>query len=302
MSLKFTEGEESDTIDAVLTVRDQKPHVFFATLDNTGTEQTEELRTSLGYQHGNLFNRDHALTATLTTAPQDPSSTTQIGLNYLIPMYDKGTSLSILFSDSEINSGTVGEGISVSGKGSALGFVYNNPIPTTGGFTHQWSAGVQYKLFENTISIGAADDQADVLSLPVEVGYGFQKQKQGHSFSGGIRFAINIPGGCDGADDNYAASRAGAKNDGSVIRFNLGYDQLISNEWLFHLGFAGQSSSDFLISGEQFGVGGVSSLRGFEERSVTGDSGHQINFELWLPPVTQYNFRFAALYDLASVE
>jgi hemolysin activation/secretion protein len=302
VSLKFTQGEESDTIDAILTVRDQKSHVFFVTLDNTGTEQTEELRTTLGYQHGNLFNRDHALTATLTTAPQDPASTTQIGLNYQIPLYDKGTSLSILFSDSEINSGTVGEGISVSGKGSVLGFIYNNPIPTTGSFTHQWTAGVQYKLFENTISFGASDEQTDVLSLPVEVGYGFQNQNRGRSFSGGVRYAINIPGSGDGADDNYETSRPGAKNDWSVLRFNLGYDQLISEDWLFHLGLSGQNSSDLLISGEQFGVGGVSSLRGFEERSVTGDSGNQLNFELRFPPVTQYNLRFAALYDLASVE
>lgn len=42
--------------------------------------------------------------------------------------------------------------------------------------------------------------------------------------------------------------------------------------------------TDFsLISGEQFGAGGVYSVRGFEERALSGDSGFRQSFEVMGP-------------------
>jgi hemolysin activation/secretion protein len=61
------------------------------------------------------------------------------------------------------------------------------------------------------------------------------------------------------------------------------------------LGFAGtwearllldaQISRDALIPGEQFGLGGMNSVRGFEERALAADSGARLSAELWAPPV-----------------
>ena len=69
-SLRFKEGEASDSIDAVLNVEDRN-HRYFRNPDNTGPKDDNEYRTTLGYQHGNLFGQDHQATATLTTAPED---------------------------------------------------------------------------------------------------------------------------------------------------------------------------------------------------------------------------------------
>jgi len=38
-----------------------------------------------------------------------------------------------------------------------------------------------------------------------------------------------------------------------------------------------------LISGEQFGLGGADSVRGFEEREISGDDGIQLNLETHSP-------------------
>lgn len=48
---------------------------------------------------------------------------------------------------------------------------------------------------------------------------------------------------------------------------------------------SGQYANVRLIPGEQFGLGGSRSVRGFEERTVSGDDALQLNFELWSPPV-----------------
>jgi hemolysin activation/secretion protein len=51
-----------------------------------------------------------------------------------------------------------------------------------------------------------------------------------------------------------------------------------------------------LISGEQFGLGGVRSVRGFDEREVSGDSAQQLNLEVWTPPLF-YNIRLLGFLD-----
>ncbi len=312
--LRFKEGTETDSIDAVLAVKDRDPRVYFISLDNTGPEDAEEWRTTLGYQHGNLFNRDHAITATLTTAPEDTDATTQIGINYHIPMYEHGASVDILFSDSDsagetggddsagqgIAPGTGGgQALEITGEGRVYGFFYNRPMLTDGSFTHAWSVGVQHKNFDNKSEFNNTQlSGADVVSLPLELGYSFSRQNPGNSFSGSVTLVQEI--GDD--DDEYDQDRPEAESGWTALRFALSFDQLFAGEYLFHAGFSGQQTSELLISGEQFGVGGVGTLRGFEERSVTGDSGYQLSLELWFPPVTAYNLRFLVFTDLAHTE
>ncbi|MCH7880469.1 MAG: ShlB/FhaC/HecB family hemolysin secretion/activation protein [Proteobacteria bacterium] len=302
MELQFREGEESDTIDASLTVQDKNPQIVFITLDNSGTRQVDEYRTTFGYQHGNLFNRDHAMTATLTTSPENPDATLQYGLNYRIPLYSQGASIDILLSDSEVNSGTIGSLIQVSGTGSIFGVIYNKTLLSDSNISHHWSLGLQYRLFENEFNVGGPSTVTKVLSTPLELGYAFERQGRSSSLSGGIRIAVNVPSGNYSEQVDYQTARIGAENEWSVTRFNLSYDQLIGNDWLLHLGLSGQASDDLLISGEQFGVGGLTTLRGFEERSITGDAGQQASVELWMPPVTAYQLRFLVFYDIASLE
>jgi hemolysin activation/secretion protein len=298
--LKFKEGNEADTIDAELTVKDRNPQIFFLTLDNSGSKDTKEFRSTFGYQNGNLFNRDHALTATLTVAPEDPDSTKQLGLNYHIPLYAHGANLDFLFSDSEVNSGEVGSGVAITGKGSVYGFTYSRPMLTDTNFNHQWSAGFQNKLFENELTSGGLTSNADVQSFPLEIGYGFSYAAKSSSFSGNINYDLNIDSGSKNTDEDYQVVRPGAKNDWTAIRYSLAYDRIFSQDWLFHAGLSGQNSDDLLISGEQFGVGGSSTLRGFEERSVTGDSGYQTSFEVWTPAI--YKVRYLVFIDQAKVK
>ncbi|MBC8211158.1 MAG: ShlB/FhaC/HecB family hemolysin secretion/activation protein [Gammaproteobacteria bacterium] len=299
--LRFKEGEAGDTIDAELTVRDQNPQLFFVTLDNTGSADSEEFRTTLGYQHGNLFNRDHALTATLTVAPEDIDATTQIGLSYHIPLYENGGNLDFLLSDSEVNTGDVASNVAINGKGSVFGASYARPFLPGTNLNHQWSVGSQYKAFDNEIDLGGGLVQNfDVLSFPLELGYGFNYSSKAGVVNGGVKYAMNLDAGDNNTDADYAASRTGADNGWSALRYNLSYDRGFAQNWLFHAGLSGQKSSDLLISGEQFGVGGSSTLRGFEERSVTGDSGNQLSLEVWTP--AWYSTRFLVFIDQASVK
>jgi hemolysin activation/secretion protein len=303
VALKFKESEqEGNAIDADLTVKDQSPQMIFVSADNTGTKQTEEIRTTLGYQYGNLFNKDHSLTATLTVSPEDVDATRQVGLSYLIPMYTHGATLSFLVSDSEINSGNVANNDAITGRGSAYSVTYARPFLTEGNFEHQWSASLQHKNFEGEqVSNQGNTPFADALSAPLNLGYSFNWRQSRGALSGGLNFAINTQtSASNDADYAAAANKPEAKSDWQAIRYHLAYDRLIGESWMLHLGLSGQDSSDLLISGEKFGVGGTTTLRGFEERSITGDSGYQSSIELWFPPVA--SVRFLAFVDMAKIE
>ncbi len=45
----------------------------------------------------------------------------------------------------------------------------------------------------------------------------------------------------------------------------------------------GQATRDALVSGEQFGVGGASSVRGLQERELADDKGITVNAEVYTP-------------------
>ena len=74
-------------------------------------------------------------------------------------MYQHGANLDFLFSDSEINSGTVGDAIAINGKGQVIGVTYARPMLTESSYTHQWSVGFQNKTFENQVSIFGSPNQ-----------------------------------------------------------------------------------------------------------------------------------------------
>lgn len=312
--LRFSEGTEADSIDALLEVNDRDPRVIFISLDNTGSEDDEPWRTTLGYQHGNLFNSDQAITATLTTAPEDFDVTTQIGINYHIPMYRHGASVDLLFSESDSAGQTgggddAGQGITpgvgggqaleITGEGRVYGVIYNRPLLTDSSYNHSWSVGLQHKNFDNKSEFDSVElTGADIISVPLELGYTFSRQGPGNSFFGSITLVQEV-----GDDDSqYNDDRLEAEAGWTAIRFNVTYDQLFGEEYLFHIGFSGQQTDALLISGEQFGVGGDGTLRGFEERSVTGDSGYLLNLELWFPPLTTADLRFLVFADFAHTE
>ena len=49
----------------------------------------------------------------------------------------------------------------------------------------------------------------------------------------------------------------------------------------------GQWSDEPLIPGEQFGIGGARSVRGYEEREASGDSGFFVSAELISKPTAR---------------
>lgn len=304
LKLQFLESESGGAIDARLQVEDLKTQFAFVSLNNTGNDETGNFRLTGGYQFSNLFNRDHNLSLSYTTSPSDFSAVKQYGASYTIPFYEVGGQLNLFLARSDVDSGIVAQNLSVSGAGTIALLHYKHTFLQSGAYRQQLDFGIDHKLFENEVGfLGVPiSGTGDVLSRPVTLAYIGFWQGAGRSINFNIAPYVNISGGSNNTDADYDDLRSGASADWSLVRFGFSYDQLITSNWLFRLNISGQQSSDRLISGEQFGIGGIYSVRGFDERILLGDSGAQANIELWVPGFNQYGIRPLVFFDIGYVE
>lgn len=286
--LSFKAGAKAGDIDATLQVTDEKPWRFFATLDNTGTPATGRLRLGFGYQHANVFDRDHVFTARYITAPEKLNDVSIYGLSYRIPLYSLGDSLEFFGGYSDVDSGIVADVFNVSGKGTVFGARYNQRLAKRGDYQSGFVYGVDYRAYENFIDFAGLPIGNDVTVRPVSFGYFGRLATP--TTTGGFFLTLvrNIPGGSKGSDAAFAAARAGADNDFSLLRYGFDISRWVFGDWQLLARLEGQYTDEPLVPGEQIGLGGVNSVRGFRERELADDRGYFGSIELATPDFSRF--------------
>jgi len=295
----FADDKSTEGIEAKVTVSDERPWTLFASLDNTGTTATGELRLALGGQYTNLFGRDNVATVSYTTAPQRPHDVRQKGLNYEIPLYRYSTNVTVFYADSDVDSGEIA-GLEVSGAGTFVGARARYELPAGSGFTHSLTLGVDDKLFESrAVPVGGTVSLfPNVRSRPLSIEYGRDYETLRGNWGFSVGYVRNLPFGGSNNGGAYRGNREGARPQWDALRLHGYLDYGFQDGWLLRASGDAQYSDDALISGEQFGVGGVRSVRGFDEREVSGDSGLRLGLELWTPPLeTTVNGRLMAFVE-----
>jgi hemolysin activation/secretion protein len=91
-----------------------------------------------------------------------------------------------------------------------------------------------------------------------------------------------------GSRSNLQSISGSTKSTGHWVVLNPSYSrsvELVTN-WVTLFRADGQWASEPLISNEQFGIGGVNSVRGYQEGQVFGDTGWHVSLEQQTPPHT----------------
>jgi hemolysin activation/secretion protein len=299
LNLTFKEGDAPQSMNATLAVVDQRPWSVFGILNNRGARDTPTARLTVGAQHSNLFDKDHTLTATYTTAPANLSRIKQYGIDYKMPLYKISSALGFYYTHSNVDSGRVLEFFEVSGAGDFAGLNLDYHLPRVGRLSHKFSFGLEDKAFksQSTFLGEPVAGNGDVRSRPLSVRYGGTYSLDQGNASFHIGYAHNLTGGADNDDRTYASARTGgAKNNWDAWRLMASFDRTMAGSWRLVVKADGQHSDDRLISGEQFGLGGATSVRGYDERIASGDSGLTGSVELWSPPI-KGSFRLLGFLD-----
>jgi hemolysin activation/secretion protein len=282
------ESEDLDKIDATISLKEQKPWNFAVGMSNAGTKSSGRDRFTVSGTHTNLWNLDHELTAAYTTSLEKPSDVRQFGLTYKVPLYALGGVVGATFTRSDV-IGNFGA-FSSTGAGHTLGLSYLHYLAPQGGRRSYISFALDDKLFNATeIDRVTVPGQLDRRSVPVTVGYVARTESDKYVFAYEADLAYNTG---IGNNDDLASYQAEDPRIDTVhwkaLRGNVSYTAPFSGNWLLLARGSWQVSPDVLISGEQFGLGGLGSVRGTDiDRPVTGDSGLAATLEVQTPELAQ---------------
>ena len=96
-----------------------------------------------------------------------------------------------------------------------------------------------------------------------------------------ISYARNLPGDGRNSTPYYEANRIGATEDWDVSRGGGTLSIYLQKRMVARGILGAQYSTEPLISANNSGLAAQNSVRGFEEREVSGDSGTRVSVEIW---------------------
>jgi hemolysin activation/secretion protein len=282
------ESDEPDKIDATISVKEQKPWNMSVGVSNAGTANTGRDRFTVTGSHSNLWNMDHQVVGAYTTSLQRPGDVKQFGLTYRVPVYVLGGVVGAIYTKSDVvgNFGT----FSSTGAGHTLGLNYTQYLAPQGGRRSYVTLSLEDKLFKaSEIDRQPVPGAVDRRSAPITVGYSARNETDTYVFGYEADLALNTG---MGANDDLASYRNEDPRVDTVhwkaLRGNVNYVAPLAKTWLLSARGSWQASPDVLISGEQFGLGGIGSVRGTAiDRPITGDSGLAATVEVQTPDLAQ---------------
>ena len=264
---------------------------WFSRLDDTGTVATGRTRLSLGVQRASIAGGDHLITAQATSSPERPNHNSSYSLGYRIPFFEQKLTLDLVAGHSDTDTGTTATPagpLQFTGRGDIVTARLSRQLPPVGPWEHALFAGIDYKAFTSICSVGSFGAEgcgAAGVSLtlkPVSVGYNARYAGEGTQFRGDVTYSSNVPPGSR-REDLFAQARAGATPNYEVFRAKGELAAALGAGWQGRGVVAAQDTSSPLVTAEQFGLGGVNSIRGYGERVQTNDRGWRLSLEAYTP-------------------
>jgi hemolysin activation/secretion protein len=278
------ESDEPDKIDATVKVKELRPWTLALGLSNAGSKSSGRDRATVSGGHTNLFNLDHQFIGAYTTSVERTQDVKQLGLSYKAPLYSAGGVIGASYTRSDV----VGDfgAFTSTGAGHTFGLSYTLYLPPAGGRRSYVSLGLDDKVFDatvinNTVIPGVVDRR----SRPVTLGYTARIDSDTASWAYNIEFAANTGSGRNNDLASYKNEEPRISTvHWKALRGGVSYSAPFAQTWIWSLRSQYQYSPDVLIAGEQFGLGGLGSLRGTTiDRPVTGDKGLSATFEVSTP-------------------
>ena len=314
--LTLQRGETPGSVDAQLRVADIRPWRIAASLDNTGDDSTGNERLGLAYQHANLFDLDHAFSAQYITSPLQTERVAIYGLGYKIPLYALGDSIEAAYGNSNVDSGNVSTAAGnygISGRGEFATLRYNLGLPRFAGNEQRLAIAQDWRYYESKVAPEGDNVSLipDLSAAPTSLTYTLSSPivEQAFQWKASLGYFINQSSGQYGSTAAYnePGARPGADARFQLWRWNLSATTPLPAGFSLRADLNGQETQDLLISGEQFGIGGMDSVRGYGEREILNDRGYRGTLELSSPavnlPLSDIDLRttFVAFHDFGAV-
>jgi len=283
IQVAMKESTKPDHIDVNVIVKESKPWQGSVSLNNTGNAATGRDRVTVALGHANVFNLDHQLSAAYTTSLEEVSKVKQVGVSYRVPLYAQRSVIGVNYTQSDV-VGSFGT-FNSTGAGQTFGVNVSHYFSPQQGYRSYVTASIDDKQFDVTQINGTPlVGQQLRRSRQLSLGYTGRYESDAAHWHYSTELATNLPGG---AGNNLAAYQSEDPRISSArwtaLRANGSFTAGFAGNWLWNLRGGLQHSPRALIAGEQFGLGGMGSVRGTSERPVSGDRGANVTMEVSSP-------------------
>jgi hemolysin activation/secretion protein len=276
-------GSASGKSDLGISVHDLRPLHFTFEYNNFGARLVSRHRFDLGVEIGNLLREGSDLSVHLLLGSPVSDLTYWIG-RYRLPIGFNGTRVNFIYSGGDFDAGRF-----LSGAGQfkmdtqTFGVSVSHPFIKQSFLVVNGEVGFDVKDFDQFDGIGNKRDR--IRGLRVAGDYNEQTLQGKNivrvSLSGGLG---DVLGGMD--DNDLRSSRAGTGADNRFLKMGLTaarFHRLNKSIILLAKG-DGQFATRSLVVGEQFSLGGVSSVRGYPMGEFLGDDGYNVTLEARMSP------------------
>ncbi len=280
-----------DEYRLTLVVEEIKNDKFAISVNNTGNKYTGDWRAAISWMNTDITRNGDALGIAYTTSPDEHiSDVTQLGLTYKAIFPNSGDSMYFAYSYSNVDMGeiaTLGDlSIEATGKGHTASLHYQRNLFYNRARRQLLDFGFDYKKYQNAQSylfraLGLPDidneNNYDVGTFSTT--YYDMTRNDNNAFSWNVGWTVNLIGN----KDDYNVVRWDSEKNFNIFHIGAGFQYTTKNDWIFNLAAGAQWTPNDLVQSEQFGAGGLGSVRGFKERVATGDNGVGGSFEIYTP-------------------
>lgn len=280
-------GATPDTVDVELEVEDSLPLHGSLELNNRHNPDTTSLRLNGSVRYDNLWQAGHSIGFSFQTAPERPSDAKVFSGYYLAkPLGWKNFGLMISGTKQDSDVNTLGN-FNVSGRGEVISLRALVDLPAAEDYLHNVSVGFDYKHFDTGLSGNATTTfQSPITYFPFTAEYQGTLLSTDGSYTQGSLGAVWHLRGMGSSPDEFEAKRYGSGGGFIYFRGDLTRLQKLPSDFQLFGSVQGQLSPQALVSNEQFGLGGYTSVRGYLESEAVADSAIVVSAELRGPSYT----------------
>jgi hemolysin activation/secretion protein len=287
VSAIYDPGKELSLTDVTLAVEDRRPFRVYAAGENNGIRFAGRQRWLAGLNWGNVFGLNHLFTYQYITA-NSLNRFQAHTVQYLAPLSNNHI-LSVYGGYSYLHPEVSG-GQSSNGYSGQASFRYSIPFAIGEGKSHEFIFGGDYKTTNTVVEyldVSFAPTTTKVNLTQLMAGYQFQYLGASAKFTAKGEL-LGSPGSWlpDQSNARYNKLRAGATHRWLYGRALLDYIQTLPYSFTLNLHSLLQYATANLLPSEQLGIGGYDTVRGYEERLLSKESGALASLELRSPPLS----------------
>lgn len=286
-------GKGPGTTDIIVNVEDRFPLRMAMDYNNFGSRFVSRHRFGSEISFGNFFIEGSSFSVRGVMG-SEPSDFLFGRAFYLLPVNTLGTKLGVSSSGGNFEVGRELAELDIKGKTWSYGISLTHPFIKARFQNLSGEFGFESKDSKQFL-LGSLSSRDKIKMLKAGLNYD-RTDSTGRNF---ISFYLlqGLGDALGGMENNDPmSSRRGADNRFTKANLNLARLQRISDSFSLLLRSSGVVSTDSLVAGEQFLIGGSDSVRGYPQGEFLGDDGYNVSTELRVSPLPNKEIAQMALF------